>query len=184
MLLIYLTLADTDSDKEKMTIIYNRYEGLVYSIAYSFLNNQQDAEDAKHDAFLKIVKNINAIEDVQSHKTKAFIVIIIENVCKDILKKKNKINSTSYELIEYEFVSPNNVEEDVIRTSSIEQLYEKIKELELIHQHALILRYSKNLSYDEMSDILHISKVAARKRVQRARDILSLKLTNINYIER
>lgn len=184
MLLIYLNMLETGEDKAKMTQIYKRYEGLVYSIAYDYLKNQHDAEDAMHDAFLRIVKNINGIEEISGHKTKAFVVIVTESVCKDFLKKKKKIKMTSFEVMEYELVAEEDVENSVIENCTAEILRGKISELEPIHMQALILRYSKELSYDEMSGILGISNSAARKRVQRARDILTLKLNESNDIER
>lgn len=184
MLLIYLSMLDTDEDKAKLTQIYKRYEGLVYSIAYDYLKKQHDAEDAMHDAFLRIIKNIDGIEDVSSHKTKAFVVIVIESVCKDFLRKKKKIKMTSLELVEYELEAEDDVENSVIENCTVEILRGKISELEPIHMQALILRYSKQLSYDEMSGILGISNSAVRKRVQRARDVLTLKLGESSDIER
>lgn len=184
MLLIYLNMLETDENRAKMTQIYERYEGLVFSIAKGFLKNTQDAEDATHDAFLRIVKNISCLEDISSHKTKGFIVIVIKNVCKNYLKKKKKIEVISFEQVEYEIATDEDVEISVIENMTAENLRKKVDELEPIHQQALMLRYSKQLSYDEMSKILGIKQSAVRKRVQRARDILAIKIEESNDIER
>ncbi|MCT4687114.1 RNA polymerase sigma factor [Vallitalea sp.] len=176
-------MLETDEDKVKIIQIYERYEGLVFYIAHDFLRNQQDAEDATHDAFLKIAKNIDCIEEVLSHKTKGFVVIVIENVCKDFLKKKKKVKLTSLEQMEYGLATDEDVETSVIESITAEILREKVDELEPIHQEALMLRYLKQLSYDEMSNILGLKNSAVRKRVQRSRDILAKKL-NERDIER
>lgn len=183
MLLIYLNMLETDEDRAKMTQIYERYEGLVFSIAKGFLKNTQDAEDATHDAFLRIVKNISCLEDISSHKTKGFVVIVIENVCKNYLKKK-KAEVISFEQVEYEIATDEDVETSVIENTTAENLRKKVDKLEPIHQQALMLRYSKQLSYDEMSKVLGIKQSAVRKRVQRARDILAIKIEESNDIER
>ena len=180
MLLIYLNMLETDVDRAKMTQIYERYEGLVFYIAKDFLKNIQDAEDATHDAFLRIVKNISCVEDISSHKTKGFVVIVIENVCKNYLKKKKRAEVISFEQVEYEITTDEDVEKSVIENMTAENLRKRIDELEPIHQQALILRYSKQLSYDEMSKILGIKQSAVRKRVQRARDILAIKIEESN----
>lgn len=184
MLLIYLNTLETEEDKIKMAQIYEEYSDLVFSIAKDFLKNQQDAEDAMHDTFLKIVKNINGVDEIPSHKTKGFVVIIVENVCKDFLKRKKIIKMSSFEQIEYEVASEDDVESSVIENITSDVLHQAIDELEPIHQETIMLRYSNQLSYDEMAGILKITNSAARKRVQRARDSLAKKLSENNNIMR
>ena len=52
----YLTLIESDTDKSKFEIIYRAYRDLMFHVAYKILNNQQDSEDAVHQAFLKIIE--------------------------------------------------------------------------------------------------------------------------------
>lgn len=182
MLFNYSNMLETEEDRNKMAQIYEEYSGLVFSIAKDFLKNQQDAEDAMHDTFLKIAKNIKGVEEITSHKTKGFVIIIVENVCKDFLKRKKIIKMSSFEQMEYEVASKDDVESFVIENITSEVLHQVIDELEPIHQEIIILRYSNQLSYDEMAGILKITNSAARKRVQRARDILVKKLRENNHI--
>ena len=62
----------------------------MYYIAYQILNNSQDAEDAVHDAFVKIAENISKIEEPIGAKTKAFVATIVENTSIDLYRKKKR----------------------------------------------------------------------------------------------
>ena len=50
--------------KAKMEQLYYLYESAVYAIAYSILNNVEQAEDVTQDTFLKIYSYLDDIEEV------------------------------------------------------------------------------------------------------------------------
>lgn len=68
-MIIYLQTIDDSSDKVKFERLYLHYQAFMYRIAYHILKNKQDAEDAVHNAFLSIAKNIEKIEDPISRRT-------------------------------------------------------------------------------------------------------------------
>ena len=76
-MLIYLQMIETAEDKTKFEILYTEYREWMGAIAFSILNNKQDAEDAVHNAFVKVAENIKKVGDPYSPKTKAYIVTII-----------------------------------------------------------------------------------------------------------
>ena len=53
-------------DTEKMAAIYERHKSIMYAVAMKILKNPHDAEDAVHNAILPIMRNIDAIKDVDS----------------------------------------------------------------------------------------------------------------------
>ncbi|MCI9444296.1 MAG: sigma-70 family RNA polymerase sigma factor [Oscillospiraceae bacterium] len=57
MLAYYLQMLDTPEEKVKFEQIYLKYRGLVYHVAEDILHNRQDAEDAVHNDYLRIIKN-------------------------------------------------------------------------------------------------------------------------------
>lgn len=73
--------------KDKMEQLYSLYESAVYAIAYSILNNVEQAEDVTQDTFLKIYSYLDDIEEVGSKRTKAFITKIVKNTAIDIYRK-------------------------------------------------------------------------------------------------
>lgn len=68
-MLIYLQMLETPEEKSLFEQIYLEYRGLMYHVAYEILHNEQDAEDAVHQAFVKIAENIKKIDDPVCPKT-------------------------------------------------------------------------------------------------------------------
>lgn len=61
-MLIYLSMIESEADKSLFEQLYIRYKGLMYHIAYRILQNREDAEDAVHQAFVSIAKNIKKLQ--------------------------------------------------------------------------------------------------------------------------
>ena len=78
-MLIYLQMIESEEDKSKFEAIYNKYRYLMFSVANRVLNNQYDAEDAVHQAFLSIIDNLNKVREVDCPETRSYVVIITEN---------------------------------------------------------------------------------------------------------
>ena len=89
-MLIYLQMIETPEDKTKFETLYTEYKEWMGTIAFSILNNKQDAEDAVHNAFVKIAENIKKVDDPLSKKTRSYIVTIIETKAIDIYRKKQR----------------------------------------------------------------------------------------------
>ena len=49
-MLLYLQMLETPEEKSLFEQIYLEYRGLMYHVAYEILHNDQDAEDAVHQA--------------------------------------------------------------------------------------------------------------------------------------
>ena len=72
-MIIYLQTIADPGDKSKFEHVYLTYRAYMFYIANGILQNAQDAEDAVHNAFLSIAKNIEKIGDPASLKTKGYI---------------------------------------------------------------------------------------------------------------
>ena len=59
---------------DKLESLYNKYNGLMYSTAFRILNDHQLSQDAVQMAFVKIIRNIKIINEIECNKTKALMV--------------------------------------------------------------------------------------------------------------
>ena len=176
MVPVFLEMLEIKEDNVKITTLYQVYSALVFKIAKDYLKNEQDAEDALQDTFIKIIKNIDNIDEIRSYKTKRFIVVIVQNICKDLLKHNKIMRTLELEKMQYNIDLKDNVQNHVIHSMSLEIIYKVVNSLEPIYQEIFILRYYNQLSYDEISSILNITNATSRKRVQRAKIILEKKI--------
>ena len=163
MLAFYLTLIDDESDKLKFERIYNRYKNLLFNLSKEILKDSSLAEDAVHETFLRIAESLEKIEDVESQKTKGFLITITKNIAKTMLSKSKKHISLNF--AENVFEAKSDVEEEL----DAKWLAQKIALLPEEYRDVLLLQYRYGCTGDALGKMLGISSSAARKRLQRAR---------------
>ena len=95
-MLIYLMMIDSPEDQSKFEKVYLTYKGLMYHTAYKVLNNEEDAEDAVHKAFVKIAENISKIGEPVCPKTKVYVVTIVENKAIDLYRANQRRSKVIY----------------------------------------------------------------------------------------
>lgn len=162
-MLIYLSLIETDSNKAKFESIYTEYKSLMFHVANGILNNEQDAEDAVHDAFLSIAKNFDKISTENRHKTKAFVVIVVESRAINIYRRKKRHVSSEY------LEDMMGITEEFSQKDAISQCFQK---LPLRYRRFLQLKYVWGYQNRELSDFMGISEAGVRKLNQRAKEAL------------
>ncbi|MBR5491253.1 MAG: sigma-70 family RNA polymerase sigma factor [Oscillospiraceae bacterium] len=87
-MLVYMALIEDEREKLHFEELYHKYYRLMFRIAGDILNNQQDTEDAVSEAFFSIAQNFSKISSMNTHKIKAYFVIVVERKAIDIYRKK------------------------------------------------------------------------------------------------
>lgn len=180
MFQLYLSLLNTEEEKNHFEQIYLTYRNLMFYVAKRILNDDLLAEDAVHNAFLKIIDHLDKLKDVNSNKTKGFMVIVVENTAKNIYNQQ-KFNKISLDSSEMELAYVQTFEEKVIDKISVSYLVEKIEHLPDTYRDVLMMRYIYELSYKEISKLLKISEPTVRKRVERAKQKLAQNIGELIY---
>ena len=139
----------------------------MYGIAYSILRNREDAEDAVHNAFVRIADNYSKISNLSCNEIESYIVIIIRNSAIDIYRK-NKRDNTSQELTEN--TSDRDNLSDMIITKEL--LKAAVKQLPDKYKDVLFLCVYEQHSAKETGKILGISESDVRVRLHRAKTVL------------
>ena len=99
-MLIFLTLVDTQEEKDKFTALYEKYRYFMWYLANQILNDYQLAEDAVQDSFLVLTKHLNKVDSVDSPQTKRYLATIAKSRAIDILRKKGRLEDPSSEVPE------------------------------------------------------------------------------------
>lgn len=159
-MLIYLQTIESPEEQSKFETIYFMYRNHMYRIAFGILQNPQDAEDALHSAFLKIVENIKKIDDPKCLKTKGYIVTIVRNIAIDAYRKKQ-----IHPQVEY---SDETVTTQVVYNGS-NALAGCILKLPPQQRDILILKYHHGYKLTEIAKMLDISYRNALQIEQRAK---------------
>ena len=159
MLAFALTLVGTQ-DAAKLERLYYEYRGVMFCAANKILNNESEAEDAVHQAFVKIAENIGKVPDDLSAKTKSFVVTIVENTAIDRYRKLQR--HANCELCE----EICGIEAEY---SGDDELAKCILKLPAKYRQFIQLKYYHGYSTRETAKLLGISLAAASKTDQRAK---------------
>lgn len=170
MVAVYLSMLEGIEDKRRFESLYLLYRQHMYAVAYKILNNVYDAEDAVHQAFLRIADNFSKIGDIDCPKTKAYTVIIVRNVAIDIYNR-NKKRSTNSISIDTE-VGSTITDDSTLDEVDYRTLVSSIAHLPDIYKDVLYLKHIQGYGNEEISSLLGISKDAVYKRLQRAKALL------------
>ena len=68
--------------------LYEEYSQTLYRIAFTYMKNRYDAEDALQETFLRLIRGRVAFVDAQHEK--AWLIRTVSNVCRDMLKAKSR----------------------------------------------------------------------------------------------
>lgn len=55
MLSFYLSILETEEDKDRFEQLYRMFKQDMYAVAYGILKNKEDAEDVVHQSFLSLL---------------------------------------------------------------------------------------------------------------------------------
>lgn len=75
-------------DTQSYSLIIDRFQKQIYLYCYYLLRNQQEAEDATQEIFIKGLENIGRF--TYNASLSAWLYRIAKNYCTDQIKKKNK----------------------------------------------------------------------------------------------
>lgn len=166
-MLIYLNLIDTEEEKSKFEQIYYTYRSIMFYVAKGILKDDYLSEDAVHNAFINIAKNMDNIGEVDSNRTKGYVVVIVRNISLNMLKKQSK--TVAIDDFEEYTSDDTNLEEVVLSKLSFDLIVEEIENLSIIYKDILYLSYVENLKTKEISKLINIDHETVKKRLQRGR---------------
>ena len=184
MLQFLLTFSD-ESDHGKIEYIYNSYHDLMMRFAVSRFrydgrpNFLLDAEDAVQNAFMKIVRFIDRIDLSWGEKeVKNYCFTILSNeICK--IFKENSENYENFEefCLEKEF---NIIEELQIRDEYAE-VVGAIEALDEKYSTTLYLFFCKEMTVNEIADMMGISPKTVYTRLARGKRLLIESLKGMDF---
>jgi len=123
-MLIYLALIEIEEDRHKFERVYLSYKQTMFYAAKRILKNEHTAEDAVHQAFLRVINHLDKINENDCHKTRAFLVVITEHIAIDIYRKQKRENTLSFDELEIYIADDSFPEYEV--TDEISYVIEKL----------------------------------------------------------
>jgi RNA polymerase sigma-70 factor (ECF subfamily) len=178
MLLTYLSQIDNPEDQNKFTLLYEEYNEKMFYFANTFLKDSYLAEDAVHEAFIVIIKNLHKIKEADCPQTRNYLFIIVKHISLAMINKakKNGEIPVSDEDYIWEEDSGFNLEDEYISKISYDEIVSEIKNLPETYRDSVYLNCILEMDISEAAEALNINKETAKKRLQRGKKLLTEKL--------
>ena len=160
--------------------VYDQYAQAMFTIAFRYLKNEEEAKDVMQEGFLKAFINI---ENYRPEATfGAWLKRIIINQCLDTLKK-GKLAFSDTEVETLIIIDDNNWEFD---TSIAKQdILNAIEQLNQKHKIVVQLYLVEGYDHQEVSEILNIPVKTSRTHLSRGkaelRNLLKSKYNEARY---
>nr|WP_314502977.1 hypothetical protein [uncultured Lachnoanaerobaculum sp.] len=78
------------NNNEKIEQLFNLYSDLMLQHAYYILKDISTSEDAVSEVFLRVIKIIEKINELDCPKTRKLMVIVVENISKNIYNRRKR----------------------------------------------------------------------------------------------
>ena len=162
----------SSEEADKLERLYNKYRYVMQREAYNILYDTGDAEDAVQQAFLKITKCLDRIQEDQPAMTCNFLKVVTRNVAKDMCKKKLYLNTEedAANLIDDSKVHRSRgVATLVVSKDATERIVKAILSLPDIYRDVLLLEKVYGVSRERSMEILNANYETVKKRLTRAK---------------
>jgi len=175
---IFLTF-ETEDDRLKFERLFEKYKRLLLYKAYGILSDYSLAEDAVSEAFIRIYKNLNKIDDIHSPMAVSFLVTIVKNTSLTILERQKKYSAPVEDI---EADDGGKLEESIVSGAVTQDMLQIVDNLKEELRAPFLLKYAHNLSHKEIAAILHISENNATVRIHRAKNKLTKLFREAGYV--
>lgn len=173
---IELVKKSKKGDFEAFAELIRRHETKIYSLAYNYMRNSEDAEDTLQETFLKAYISLPSFREEAKFATWLYRICV--NICYSKIRKKKievvlSLDSsveTPEEEVHREILDwSKNPESQLLAEEMREVLNKAIEKLPKEYKEVFILRDIEGLSNQEVSEILGESIAAVKSRIHRAR---------------
>lgn len=161
-----LVVRVADGDERAFGELLRRHQDAVYGFAWRLLKDPQEAEDVTQETFLRLYQTARRYRPEAALRT--FLLRIARNRCIDRYRKK------APELMdEFPDVSSGETPLGLLEHAiDADRLEKAIDALPVNQRSAILLRHTRQLSYQQIAEVLELSAGAVESLLVRARRTL------------
>lgn len=159
-----------EGEASAFALLYEKYRYPMYLYCYRLLHDRQLAEDATHDAFLKIRSAIASLERAESFR--AWLFQIARNEVMQHVRRWRRNGQVDIENVWEE----ETLFEQYDQLETKELVQHALRMLRTEYREVLILREYEQFSYAEIANIMGTTESSVKSRIFKARKALLKKL--------
>ncbi len=167
-------LLDSEDDRNFVSQLFLRYQKTIYYVTLEYFDqDDMDIDEAIGETIERICRYCSNLKTIPQSKMQKYIVSMTGNVCRDILRKRDRWGK----IIDYTFDQENlekissdyDLERTVFDKASATELMEAFEMLPKREKELLRMRYIDRIPTKEIAKDLHSRENAVRTAISRAR---------------
>lgn len=173
-----LVRAAQQGDMDAFGELVERYRPKLLRYGHRLLFNNSDVEDIIQEVFLKAYRNLLSFD--ANRKFSPWIYRIAHN---ELINHGKKFSRQFVDFLDFEVLLPQlkssvDLEKEYDRNQLSELLDKAVQELDVKYREPLALYAYDQLSYQDISEILHIPISTVGVRIKRGRELLKGQVTS------
>ena len=172
-MIAFILQMEENGERDKLEELYLLYSKELYYVAYRILHNYHDAQDVMQNAFVKISKHLDKIEEIKCKKTRAYLVIIVRNLCYDKYREKKKVVPMDIiEQNEKEVANDISLDDYVLNLERGKEMANALGKIHPRYADILTLKYYYEYTNQEISELLDLTSDNVSVKLHRAKAAL------------
>jgi len=168
-------------DGHAFSALVQRYERLVYRVAYRLLGDPDEADDAAQEVFVRL---FDSLADFRGEaRLSTWLYRATRNRCVSTLRRQRPVIS----LEEVEGTPPGNgiddPEEALLRQETTDLVQRALGSLPEMYRTLMVLRHLEGLSYADIAEVTGLPVGRVKSRLFRARELLREELVRLGCVE-
>ena len=152
-----------EGDIEAFGTLVDRYHDRYARYAVHMMGNREDAEEALQDAFVRAFRSLDQYEERE--RFGAWLYRILVNQCRNSLERRRRDAAAFPDVDPETLALPTPGGED---EAARERLRDLLAGLPAAQREALLLKYTEDMTFDEMAAVTGVGVSALKMRVRRA----------------
>jgi RNA polymerase sigma-70 factor (ECF subfamily) len=157
-----------DGDRAAFRVLLERHYGMLYRVAYRFLGNRAEAEDAAQEMAMTLAEKIGSFAGRSRFSTWLYQIAL--NQCRDHARRQKSQGRVQAAFIEVEASRSADWADSDLR---LKWLYQTIDRLKPDLKETALLVLAEDMSHAEAGDVLGIKEATVSWRMHEVRKQLS-----------
>ena len=161
------------AEEAALAALVDQYASTLYRVAFSVLRNQQDAEDAVQEAFLRVLRHRDTLGEIRDHRV--WLVRIVWNIVLD-RKRRAKTRPETDDIADLARVLPATGLSAEQRAAALQhhaRVLTCMEQLPAREREVMLLSAFEELSSVEIASVLGVTESSVRSRLFRARNLMA-----------
>jgi RNA polymerase sigma-70 factor (ECF subfamily) len=167
--------------------IFERYQSMVFQLAYRVLGDREEALDLSQEVFLTIYRKLHRFRGESSLKTWIYRIAVnrSSNRCRwwNCLRRRGTVSLDEHLSKDNDFVLSQTLEArgdspetSLLRQERYAEIERSLLRLPVNQRLAIVMRDIEGLSYEEIAESMQVSLGTVKSRISRGREELKRQL--------